>query len=125
MSMDSGQFGIKPTFGVEISGALAGNVPVPIGLIGTVIQAIAQISSEPVKKVIIHFMEFRAEIRIISDRADRVVKVNKFINIAEVYNKAMFDADKIWFFTDEMKQEYLDTLKQDYTRQFQVLLHSD
>ena len=31
--MDSGEFGIKPSFGVEISGALAGNVPVPAGLI--------------------------------------------------------------------------------------------
>ena len=123
--MESSEFGIKPSFGVELSGSLAGNVPVPTSLIGTLVQAIAQITSEPVKKVLIHLIEFRAEIRIISDRADRVVRVAKFRNIAEVYNKAMLDVDKIWFFSDEMKQEYLEILRQDYSHQFKSLLHSD
>lgn len=123
--MDSGEFGIKPSFGVEISGALAGNVPVPTGLIATVVQVIAEVTSAPVKKVIIHLIEFRAEIKIVSDRADRVVKVAKFKNIAEVYNKALFDADKIWFFSDDIKKEYLETVRQDLSNQLRALLHSD
>jgi len=115
----------KPSFAVEVSGSLAGGVEVNTGLVGILVQAIAQITSEPVKKVIIHFIEFRVEIRIISDRAERLVRVAKFKNIAEVYNKALLEADSIWYHSDEMKQEYLNTLKEDYLRQFKKLLYSD
>lgn len=123
--MNSSDFGINPSFGVEISGKLAGGVEVNSGLIGIVVQAVAQIASEPVKKVVIHLIEFRAEIQIVSDRAERVVRVQKFRNIAEVYNKAMHEADSIWYHTDEMKEEYLKTLRLDYANQFRKLLHSD
>ena len=119
----SRDYGITPSFAVEISGSLSG-VDVNTGLIGALVKAVAQITSEPVKKVVIHFIEFRAEIRIISDRADRIVRVAKFKNIAEVYNKAMNDADSIWYFSDEMKEEYVRNLQEDYVHQFRKLLHS-
>ncbi|MCA9959471.1 MAG: hypothetical protein KC443_10585 [Anaerolineales bacterium] len=123
--MNSSDFGVNPSFAVEVSGQLSGGIEVSSGLIGTVVQAIVQITAEPVKKVIIHLVEFRAEIQIISDRADRVVRVAKFRNIAEVYNKALLQADGIWYFTDELKEEYINMLRQDYTQQFKRLLHSD
>ena len=114
---------IMPSFAVEISGSLSG-VDVNTGLIGALVKAIAQVTSEPVKKVVIHFIEFRAEIKIISDKADRVVRVEKFKNIAEVYNKALNDADNIWYYSDEMKEEYIRNLQEDYSHQFRKLLHS-
>lgn len=119
----STDYGITPSFGVEISGTLAG-VDVNTGLIGTVIKAIAQITSDPVKKVIIHFVEFRAEIQIISDNVDRQVRVAQFRNIAEVYNQALNNADSIWYHSDKMKEEYIRNLEEDYIQQFRKLLHS-
>ncbi|MDP1624172.1 MAG: hypothetical protein Q8L64_00230 [bacterium] len=106
------------SFAIEVSGSLTDNIPVPQSLISTLVQAIAQISSEPIQKVVIRLIEYRAEIRIINDRADTIVKIAKFRNIAEVYNKAILEADKARFFSDEMKQEYLETLRQDYIRQW-------
>lgn len=123
--MNSLDFGVKPSFSVEVSGQLAGGIEVNTGLIGTIVQAVAQIASEPVKKVIIHLVEFQAEIRIINDRAERIVRVAKFKNIAEVYNKALLQADGIWYYSDELRQEYIDMVRADYTNQFKRLLHSD
>lgn len=51
--MNSSDFGVNPSFAVEVSGQLAGGIEVSSGLIGTVVQAIAQITSEPTKKQIL------------------------------------------------------------------------
>lgn len=112
-----------PSFAVEVSGSLGG-VVIDNSLIGALVQAVATISSEPVKRVIIHFIQFGAEIEVVHDKISRRVRVAKFRNIAEVYNKAMLEADGIWYHSPEMKAEYLDMLKQDQTRQFMLLLHS-
>jgi hypothetical protein len=123
----SNDFGISgPSFGVEVSGALSGGVNVNTGLIGMLVQAVALITSEPVKKVAIHLIEFRAEIRIVSDRADRYVRVMKFRSIAEVYNQELLRADRdgIPYFSPELKEVYMESLKKDYLEQFRRLLNS-
>ena len=120
----SQELGVQgPSFAVEVTGSLGG-VMIDNSLVGALVQAVAAITSEPVKRVIIHFMQFGAEIEIVHDKITRKVRVAKFRNIAEVYNKAMLEADGIWYHSPEMKAEYLDILKQDQTRQFMLLLHS-
>lgn len=122
---NSSEFGITPSFGIEISGTLFDNVPVRKGLLGSLIQAINLVTVRPLQRVIINFIESRAEIQIMDDRAKRVARVEKFKNIAEVYNQAMFNADKISLDKPDMKIAYLETLRNDFSQQLKNLLEKD
>lgn len=101
------------------------NVPVRKGLIGYLVQAINLIIVYPLRSVIINFIESRAEIQIMNERAKIIARVEKIKNIAEVYSQAMLDVDKISLDKPEMKDIYLQTLKDDYTEQLQNLLKKD
>lgn len=112
------------SFPVQVNGSLANDVKVDNHLISAVVQAVSQVTSDTVKKIIITFVQAKANIRIISTQKETFLIVEKFRNIAEVYNKAISDIESSSFYSPEMKQEAINTITRDYSSQIAKLLEA-
>lgn len=111
-------------FTVEVTGSLVGSlIGIDLGtsFIATLVTAIVKLSSEPIKKIVIHTAQTYADIEVDYYIIRKKTRIRKIEGLAKIYNEAIHRASTNTSYNGAQRTQLMDIFKEDLNLQLAEL----